>query len=130
MLFLLPQHICVFCLFVCLLQDSEEALQVIHDVATENMGALCVTEPYRSLRVPLATSRYEGAQQKADMAAMLLQDLGVSHHNGRQSPHTTVLPAFLAILTEGLAVLALDTSHGCVEAPPKKKKWASGRLSS
>jgi hypothetical protein len=63
-------------------KDSEEALQVIHDVATENMGALCVTDPYRSLRVPLATSHYEGAQQKADMAAMLLQDLGVSHHNG------------------------------------------------
>jgi hypothetical protein len=57
---------------------------VIHDVATENMGALCVTEPYRSLKVPLATSQYEGAQQKADMAAMLLQDLGVSHRSGTQ----------------------------------------------
>jgi hypothetical protein len=64
------------------LQDTDEALQVIHDVATENMGALCVTEPYRSLKVPLVTSQYEGAQQKADMAAMLLQDLGVSRHNG------------------------------------------------
>jgi hypothetical protein len=70
---------------LCFLQDSEEALQVIHDVATENMGALCVTEPYRSLRVPLSTSHYEGAQQKADMAAMLLQDLGVSHRNGKQA---------------------------------------------
>ena len=65
-----------------LLQDSEEALQMIHDVATENMGALCVTEAYRSLKTPLATSQYEGARQKADMAAMLLQDIGVSHHNG------------------------------------------------
>ncbi|XP_033609513.1 probable G-protein coupled receptor CG31760 isoform X2 [Cryptotermes secundus] len=63
-------------------KDREEALLVIHDVATENMGALCVTEPYRSLKVPLATSQYEGAQQKADMAAMLLQDLGVSHRSG------------------------------------------------
>ncbi|PSN34177.1 putative G-protein coupled receptor [Blattella germanica] len=63
-------------------KDKEEALQVIHDVATENMGALCVTEPYRSLKTPLATALYEGARQKADMAAMLLQDLGVSHHNG------------------------------------------------
>jgi hypothetical protein len=51
-------------------------------VATENMGALCVTEPYRSLKVPLSTSQYEGAQQKADMAAMLLQDMGVSHRSG------------------------------------------------
>jgi hypothetical protein len=58
---------------------------VIHDVATENMGALCVTEPYRSLKVSLVTSQYEGVQQKADMAAMLLQDLGVSHHSGTQT---------------------------------------------
>ncbi|XP_021938529.1 probable G-protein coupled receptor CG31760 [Zootermopsis nevadensis] len=63
-------------------RDREKALQVIHDVATENMGSLCVTEPYRSLKVSLVTSQYEGVQQKADMAAMLLQDLGVSHHSG------------------------------------------------
>jgi hypothetical protein len=69
----------------CYFQDREEALQVIHDVATENMGALCVTEPYRSLKVPLVTSQYEGVQQKADMAAMLLQDLGVSHRSGMQT---------------------------------------------
>ncbi|KAJ9595751.1 hypothetical protein L9F63_013070, partial [Diploptera punctata] len=62
--------------------DKEEALQVIHDVATENMGALCVTEAYRSLKTPLGTSQYDGARQKADMAGMLLQDLGVTHHNG------------------------------------------------
>lgn len=77
---------------------------MIHDVDTENMGALCVTEPYRSLRVPLATSHYEGAQQKADMAAMLLQDLGVSHHNGTQTPDIAFLPAFLCFLAEVLPV--------------------------
>lgn len=72
---------------------------MIHDVATENMGALCVTEPYRSLRVPLFTSHYEGAQQKADMAAMLLQDLGVSHHNGTQAPYvTSFLPSSASLL--------------------------------
>jgi hypothetical protein len=57
------------------------------------MGALCVTEPYRSLKVPLTTSHYEGAQQKADMAAMLLQDLGVSHHNGK---HVYAWPLFMS----------------------------------
>ena len=87
------------------MQDSEEGLQVIHDVATENMGALCVTEPYRSLRVLLATSHYEGAQQKADMAAMLLQDLGVSHHNGKQAQYITFPPALHSILTEATVVL-------------------------
>ena len=78
---------------------------MIHDVATENMGALCVTEPYRSLRVPLATSHYEGAQQKADMAAMLLQELGVSHHNGKREQYITFLSALHSILTEVLVVL-------------------------
>ncbi|XP_067003121.1 probable G-protein coupled receptor CG31760 [Anabrus simplex] len=61
---------------------SEEALQVIHDVATENLGALCVTEPYRSLPAPLNTLRYDSTRQKADMAAILLQDVGVAHHSG------------------------------------------------
>jgi len=87
------------------LQDSEEALQVIHDVATENMGALCVTEPYRSLRVLLATSHYEGAQQKADMAAMLLQDVGVFHHDGKHAQYTTFLSTLHSILNEVLVVL-------------------------
>lgn len=59
------------------------ALTTIHDVASGNMGSLCVTENYRSVYVQIDTSRYEGTRQKADMAALLLQDLGVSHHNGR-----------------------------------------------
>lgn len=62
------------------MDPSEVALQVIHDVATESRRALCVTEPYRSLQVPLVPLRYESARQKTDMAAMILQDIGVAHH--------------------------------------------------
>lgn len=34
------------------------------------------------LAVPLTTGRFDGARQKADMAATLLKDLGIAHHNG------------------------------------------------
>lgn len=62
--------------------NIEEALQLIHDVSTNNMGSLCVTEPYLSLNAHINPTRYDTARQKADLAAMLLQDLGVAHHNG------------------------------------------------
>ena len=74
---------------VLILQDvsttdpKEEALQVIHDVATDSRRALCVTEDYRSIQVPLMPLRYESARQKTDMAAMILQDIGVAHHLGK-----------------------------------------------
>jgi G protein-coupled receptor 158 len=62
-------------------EDLEESLKAIDDVATKSLGLLCVTEKFRSLSVPLATARFESARQKADLAATLLQDLGVAHHN-------------------------------------------------
>ncbi|KAK9885369.1 hypothetical protein WA026_010866 [Henosepilachna vigintioctopunctata] len=60
----------------------EKSLQIIHDVAVKSLGSLCVTEEYKALSVPISTSRFESARQKADLAATLLQDLGVAHHNG------------------------------------------------
>jgi hypothetical protein len=39
------------------------------------------------------------------MAAMLLQELGVSHHNGKQAQYITFLPALHSILAEVLVVL-------------------------
>lgn len=63
-------------------EDIEYSLRVIHDVAIRSWGTLCVTENFRMLTVPLSTARFEGARQKADMAAMLLKDLGIAHHNG------------------------------------------------
>ncbi|KAL3272733.1 hypothetical protein HHI36_014195 [Cryptolaemus montrouzieri] len=63
-------------------EKIEKSLQIIHDVAIRSLGSLCVTEQYRALLVPISTSRFESARQKADLAATLLQDLGVAHHNG------------------------------------------------
>ncbi|XP_046988866.1 probable G-protein coupled receptor CG31760 [Schistocerca americana] len=94
---------------------AEAALQVVHDVATENLGALCVTEPYRSLPAGLDTSRYEGARQKADMAASMLQDLGLTHH-------ATLLDALVRSLVMSdrhvvaARLLSLDDSSGSVLA--------------
>jgi G protein-coupled receptor 158 len=70
-------------------EDLEESLEAIDDVATKSLGSLCVTEKFRSLSVPLATARFESARQKADLAATLLQDLGVAHHNGKCLQPTT-----------------------------------------
>lgn len=63
-------------------EDIDSSLQTIHDVATENLGALCVSQIYRPLSIRLNTDRYEGTRQKADLAANVLQDVGVSHHVG------------------------------------------------
>ncbi|KAL0275052.1 UNVERIFIED_CONTAM: hypothetical protein PYX00_003034 [Menopon gallinae] len=61
-------------------QDKEEALSAIHDVATGNMGSLCLTENYRSVFVSVDTTRYDETRQKTDMAAFLLQELGLNNH--------------------------------------------------
>lgn len=63
-------------------EEIDSSLQTIHDVATENLGALCVSLIYRPLSIPLNVDRYEGTRQKADLAAIVLQDVGVSHHVG------------------------------------------------
>lgn len=69
-------------LFV-LFQDVESSLLTIHDIATENLGSLCVSQSYRPLEVSLNTERYEGSRQKADLAAVVLQDVGVNRHGGK-----------------------------------------------
>ncbi|XP_059616633.1 probable G-protein coupled receptor CG31760 [Phlebotomus argentipes] len=60
----------------------EESLQTIHDIATENLGKYCLSRAFRPLRIPLRVERYEGARQKADLAATVLQDVGVNRHGG------------------------------------------------
>lgn len=60
----------------------ENSLQTIHDIATENLGTLCVSKAFRPLEISLNTERYEGARQKADLAAVVLQDVGVNRHGG------------------------------------------------
>nr|XP_029714675.1 probable G-protein coupled receptor CG31760 isoform X1 [Aedes albopictus] len=60
----------------------EDSLQTIHDIATENLGTLCLTKLFRPLQITLNPERYTGARQKADLAAVVLQDVGVARHNG------------------------------------------------
>ena len=64
-------------------QDSvESSLQIVHNISTENIGALCITKLYSSLTIPLNTERYDGVRQKSDLASVILQDLGFSRHSG------------------------------------------------
>jgi G protein-coupled receptor 158 len=57
-------------------------LLTIHDISTENLGTLCLSQQFRPLKVPLNVERYDGARQKADLAAIVLQEVGVSRHGG------------------------------------------------
>lgn len=60
----------------------EESLQTIYDIATDNLGSLCLSNGFRSLQVPLSVNRYEAARQKADLASTVLQEVGVNRHGG------------------------------------------------
>lgn len=77
-LFILNQN------FHLLFQESVEiSLKTVHDIATENLGTLCVSQAYRPLKIPLNADRFEGTRQKADLAAVVLQDVGVNRHGGK-----------------------------------------------
>lgn len=66
------------------LQDMVElSLQTIHDIVTENLGTLCISKSYRPLQIALNADRYESTRQKADLAALVLQDVGVNRHGGK-----------------------------------------------
>ncbi|XP_039301535.1 probable G-protein coupled receptor CG31760 [Nilaparvata lugens] len=80
----LPGHPTAYITNVYINDKVEQALQQIQDVATGNMGALCVTEAgFQPLTAaPLDPRRFESVRQKADLVATLLQDVGVAHHNG------------------------------------------------
>lgn len=82
----LKLHPCVnFGHFTIFQEDIESSLTIVHEVSSQSLGSLCVTEQFRSLTVPIDSLRFESARQKADLAATLLQDLGVAHHNGEFS---------------------------------------------
>jgi G protein-coupled receptor 158 len=66
-------------------------LQTIHDISTENLGTLCLTQLFRPLKVPLNVERWDGVRQKADLAAIVLQDVGVS---SRHVGELEIFPTF------------------------------------
>lgn len=55
----------------------------IHDIATENLGTLCISTLYRPLQVPINSERYDSSRQKADLIASILQEVGIIRHGGR-----------------------------------------------
>ena len=62
----------------------DASLKIVHDIQTENLGFMCILgkSSINSLKIPLNTERYDGARQKADLAATVLQDIGFVHHTG------------------------------------------------
>ncbi|XP_017783461.1 PREDICTED: probable G-protein coupled receptor CG31760 [Nicrophorus vespilloides] len=91
--------------------EIEESLRVIHDVATKSLGDLCITEQFRSLPIPIDATRFEPARQKADLAATLLQDLGLAHHNGLQDAISrNLLVSDQSVVSA--RVLAINASNG------------------
>ncbi|XP_045475935.1 probable G-protein coupled receptor CG31760 [Harmonia axyridis] len=92
-------------------EKIEKSLQIIHDVAIRSLGLLCLGEDYKALSVNIRTVRFESARQKADLAATLLQDLGVAHHNGLQDAIAkNLLVSDRSILSA--RVLAINASSG------------------
>lgn len=61
----------------------ESSLEMVYDISTENFGTLCLTISYRSLNIAINTERYERSRQKADLAAVVLQEVGVNRHGGK-----------------------------------------------
>ncbi|CAH1098498.1 unnamed protein product [Psylliodes chrysocephalus] len=92
-------------------EDIEYSLESIHDVAIASLGDLCVTKQFNSLTVPLNTLRFESIRQKADLAATLLQDLGVAHHNGLQDAISKNL-VIAAKTVLSARILAINASTG------------------
>lgn len=64
-------------------ETVDSSLQIVHDIATENFGTLCLTISCRSLNIAINTERYEGSRQKVDLAAVVLQEVGVNRHGGK-----------------------------------------------
>lgn len=67
-------------------EDVDISLQTIHNIATESLGSLCITKSFRPLQISLNTERYESARQKVDLAAVVLQDVGVNRHGELLTP--------------------------------------------
>lgn len=63
----------------------DDALEVIHKISTGDLSSVCASQQFLALAVPVSPDRYDSARQKADLIAVLLQDLGVAHHSGKSS---------------------------------------------
>ncbi|EDX04789.1 GD23825 [Drosophila simulans] len=92
----------------------EQSLVTIHDIATENLGTLCISTLYRPLQVPINSERYESSRQKTDLAASILQEVGIIRHGGLSDALAK------GLLTDdfitGARILALNLTNGAVQS--------------
>ncbi|XP_017876461.1 probable G-protein coupled receptor CG31760 isoform X1 [Ceratina calcarata] len=99
--------------------DIEEALDVIEAASTGSLGEDCATTAgFKSLpaAVALDPRRYDTARQKADMTALMLQNLGtvgVSRHNALLD---VIAKSLLVSVNDAVEtrVIALNASTGTV----------------
>ncbi|KAH8267427.1 hypothetical protein KR018_001042 [Drosophila ironensis] len=92
----------------------EQSLVTVHDIATENLGTLCISTLFRPLQVPINSERYESSRQKADLAASILQEVGIIRHGGLSDALAK------GLLTDdfisGARILALNLTNGAVQS--------------
>ncbi|KAI9583866.1 hypothetical protein GQX74_010201 [Glossina fuscipes] len=96
------------------LNTIEQSLVTIHDIATENLGTLCISTLYRPLQVPINSERYESSRQKADLAASILQEVGIVRHGGLSDALAKGLLS--DEYTTGARILALNLTNGSVQS--------------
>ncbi|ALC39992.1 CG31760 [Drosophila busckii] len=92
----------------------EQSLVTIHDIATENLGTLCISTLFRPLQVPLNSERFESSRQKADLAASILQEVGIIRHGGLSDALAKGLLSDEYI--NGARILALNLTNGALQS--------------
>jgi hypothetical protein len=66
-------------------EEIEDALEIIEAVSSEDgceKGEGGGTASFRLIPTPVQAIRYDTVRQKADMAAIILQDLDLNRHQG------------------------------------------------
>ncbi|XP_059220615.1 probable G-protein coupled receptor CG31760 [Stomoxys calcitrans] len=92
----------------------QQSLVTVHDIATENLGTLCISTLYRPLQVPINSERYESSRQKADLVASILQEVGIIRHGGLSEALAKGLLS--DDYTTGARILALNITNGSVQS--------------
>ncbi|XP_075152226.1 putative G-protein coupled receptor CG31760 [Haematobia irritans] len=92
----------------------QQSLVTVHDIATENLGTLCISTLYRPLQVPINSERYESSRQKADLVASILQEVGIIRHGGLSEALAKGLLS--DEYTTGARILALNITNGSVQS--------------
>ncbi|KAH8241518.1 hypothetical protein KR026_010134 [Drosophila bipectinata] len=92
----------------------QQSLVTVHDIATENLGTLCISTLFRPLQVPINSERFESSRQKADLAASILQEVGIIRHGGLSDALAKGLLTDDSIT--GARILALNLTNGAVQS--------------